>query len=194
VPTAGTASALAGVIAMVLLTLSVLLGVVLSRRPRPRRLYGPVRWLIHVAHRDVSLMAAVFLAIHIVTAVSARYGGVNPASVIVPFVARSERLWMGLSAVGTDLLVALILTTALRRRLGRRSWRRALGRVPVLAGGAPAQHRLEPGPAGRRAARTGAGLRDCRPCRARLAAGWLAAERYERGPWAEQQARRNIVW
>ena len=108
---------------MVLLTLSVLFGVVLSRRPRPRRLYGPVRWLIRVAHRDVSLMAAVFLAIHIVTAVSARYGGVNPASVIVPFVARSDRLWMGLGAVGTDLLAALILTSALRRRLGRRSWR-----------------------------------------------------------------------
>ncbi len=122
-PTAGTASALAGVIAMVLLTLSVLLGVMLSRRPRPRRLSGPVRWLIHVAHRDVSLMAAMFLAIHIVTAVDARYSGVNPASVIVPFVARSDRLWMGLGAVGTDLLAALILTSALRRRLGRRSWR-----------------------------------------------------------------------
>ena len=30
---------------------------------------------------------------------------------------------MGLGAVGTDLLAALILTSALRRRLGRRSWR-----------------------------------------------------------------------
>ena len=76
-----------------------------------------------MAHRDVSLDGGWFLAIHIVTAMSERFGGVNLASVIVPFVARSDRLWMGLGAVGTDLLAALILTSALRRRLGRRSWR-----------------------------------------------------------------------
>jgi methionine sulfoxide reductase heme-binding subunit len=122
-PTAGTASAVTGVIAMVLLTMSVLFGVVLSRRPRPHRLHGLPRWLVMIAHRDLSLVAAAFLAIHIVTAVTARYGGVSVASAVVPFAARNDRLLIGLGAVGTDLLAALILTSALRRRLGRRSWR-----------------------------------------------------------------------
>ncbi len=39
-PTAGTASAVTGVIALVLLTLSVVLGALLSRRPRPASLRG----------------------------------------------------------------------------------------------------------------------------------------------------------
>ena len=122
-PTSGTASAVTGVIAMVLLTLSVLLGVVLSKRPHPHRLHGLPRWLALIAHRDVSLLAAAFLAMHIVTAVTARSGGVSLVSAVVPFAASGDRLWIGLGAVGTDLLAALIVTSALRRRLGRRTWR-----------------------------------------------------------------------
>ena len=71
-PTAGTASAVAGVIAMVLLTLSVVLGVGVSRRPRPRRL---PRSALRTAHRDLSLLAAGFLAVHIVTAVGGHFAG-----------------------------------------------------------------------------------------------------------------------
>jgi methionine sulfoxide reductase heme-binding subunit len=123
VPTTGTASTVTGVIAMVLLTLSVLAGVLLSRRPRPVTLRGIRRWLIHVAHRDVSLLAAGFLAIHIVTAVAAGYGGVSAASAVLPFASRGDRLWIGFGAIGSDLLAALIMTSALRRRLGKRSWR-----------------------------------------------------------------------
>ncbi len=122
-PTAGTASAVTGVIAMILLTLSVVLGVLLSRRPRPASLRGWRRWLAHVAHRDVSLLAAAFLALHIATTVGARLGGVSLIAALVPFAGQSDRLWMGLGAVGTDLLLALLLTSGLRRRLGRRIWR-----------------------------------------------------------------------
>ena len=88
-----------------------------------RTLRGIRRWLIHVAHRDVSLLAAGFLAIHIVTAVAARYGGVSVASAVLPFASRGDRLWIGFGAIGSDLLAAIIMTSALRRRLGKRSWR-----------------------------------------------------------------------
>src|ERR1022692_3424752 len=119
-PTAGTASAVAGVIAMVLLTLSVVLGVGISRRPRPHRL---PRAAIRTAHRDLSLLAAGFLALHIVTAVAGRFAGVGLASVVVPFAARTGRVWMGPGTIGADLMIALIVTSLLRRRIGRRWWR-----------------------------------------------------------------------
>ncbi len=119
-PTAGTASAVAGVIAMVLLTLSVVLGVGVSRRPRPRRL---PRAALRTAHRDLSLLAAGFLAVHIVTAVGGHFAGAGLASVVVPFAAGSGRVWMGLGTIAADLLAALVVTSLLRRRLGRRWWR-----------------------------------------------------------------------
>ena len=135
-PTAGTASAVTGVIAMILLTLSVVLGVLLSRRPRPASLRGWRRWLAHVAHRDVSLLAAAFLALHIATTVGARLGGVSLIAALVPFAGQSDRLWMGLGAVGTDLLLALLLTSGLRRRLAGGSGAACTG-PPTSAGPSP---------------------------------------------------------
>jgi sulfoxide reductase heme-binding subunit YedZ len=119
-PTAGTASAVAGVIAMVLLTLSVVLGVGISRRPRPHRVPRAVVW---TAHQNLSLLAAAFLAVHIVTAVAGQFGGVGLVSVLVPFAASTGRVWMGLGTIGADLMIALIVTSLLRRRIGRRWWR-----------------------------------------------------------------------
>jgi methionine sulfoxide reductase heme-binding subunit len=119
-PTAGTASSVAGVIAMVLLTLSVVLGVGISRRPRPRRL---PRQAVRAAHQNLSLLAAVFLAVHIVTAVAGHFSGVGLASVVVPFAVSTGRVWMGLGTIGADLMIALTVTSLLRRRLGRRWWR-----------------------------------------------------------------------
>ncbi len=119
-PTAGTASAVAGVIAMVLLTLSVVLGVGISRRPRRHRLPRAALW---TAHQNVSLLAAGFLAVHIATAVAGRFAGVGLASALVPFAAGTGRAWMGLGAIAADLMIALIVTSLLRRRIGRRWWR-----------------------------------------------------------------------
>jgi len=119
-PTAGTASAVTGVIAMVLLTLSVVLGVGINRRARARRL---PRAALRTAHRDLSMLAAGFLAVHIATAELGHFAGVGPASMVIPFAARSWRVWMGLGTIGADLLIALVVTSLLRRRLGRRWWR-----------------------------------------------------------------------
>jgi DMSO/TMAO reductase YedYZ heme-binding membrane subunit len=119
-PTSGTASAVTGVIAMVLLTLSVVLGVAISRRPRRQRLPRAAVW---TAHQNLSLLAAGFVAVHIATAVAARFAGVGLVAALVPFAAGTGRAWMGLGTIAADLMIALIVTSLLRRRLGRRWWR-----------------------------------------------------------------------
>src|ERR1700722_930844 len=119
-PTAGTASAAAGGISLLLLTISVAAGVLISRRrDLPRALRYPSRKL----HEYASLLALGFLALHIVLAISGRFSRIPWLAAVIPFAAGPDRLWLGLGAVAGDLLIAVVLTSVLRRRVGRRAWR-----------------------------------------------------------------------
>ena len=42
----------------------------------------------------------------------------------IPFASRYRPVWLGLGAVAFDLLLALVLTSLLRARIGHRLWRR----------------------------------------------------------------------
>ncbi len=74
-------------------------------------------------HRYLSLLAVGFLALHVLTAVAAPFADVRLAAAVLPFVSRYEPVWIGLGAVSLDLLAALVVTSLLRRHIGRRSWR-----------------------------------------------------------------------
>ena len=119
-PTSGTASAAAGVISMVLLTVVVVLGVLVNRRGR---LPAMARFVGLGAHRYLSLLAVGFLAVHILTALAGPFGGVGLGAVAVPFETDRERVWLGLGTIASDLLAAVVVTSLLRRRIGRRWWR-----------------------------------------------------------------------
>ena len=119
-PTLGTASAATGVISMVLLSAVVVLGILLDRRVR---LPGLPRFAGLSLHRYVSLLAVGFLALHIITAVAGPYARVRLAAIVVPFVSAYARSWLGLGAVATDLIIAILATSLLRRHLSYGSWR-----------------------------------------------------------------------
>jgi methionine sulfoxide reductase heme-binding subunit len=119
-PTMGTASAATGVICMVLLSAVVVLGILEGRRVR---LAGLPRFAGLSWHRSASLLAVGFLAIHILTAVVAPYARIGPAAAIIPFASGYEGPWLALGAVAADLVVALIVTSLLRRHLSFRTWR-----------------------------------------------------------------------
>ena len=114
------ASRATGIIALVMLTGVVLLGVTVQRRGR---LPGLPRFAVVGLHRSVSLLSVVFLVIHILSAVADSYVSIRITDAIVPFAASYEPLWLGLGTVAFDLILALILTSLLRARLGRRTWR-----------------------------------------------------------------------
>ncbi len=110
-----------GIVSLLLLTASVVLGVL-----GPLRFTVPDRWprfAIDTLHRDVSLLVIVVLAIHIVTSVLDGFAPINLLDSVLPFFSAYRPLWMGLGAFSFDLLLALVATSLLRRRLGYRAWR-----------------------------------------------------------------------
>ena len=108
-----------GIVALLLLTLVVALGIATTNRWRlgtlPRSVTAGV-------HRNASLLAVLFLSIHVLTAVADPYAAV-PLSALVPFVSAWSSFWLGLGAAALDLVAALVATSLLRRHLSRRAWR-----------------------------------------------------------------------
>ncbi|HEX3455246.1 MAG TPA: ferric reductase-like transmembrane domain-containing protein [Gaiellaceae bacterium] len=109
-----------GVITLVLLTGVFVLGIATTKRWRSRSLPG---FAVVSLHRSMSLLAVVFLGVHIVTSVVDPYAAVGVAAVVVPFVAGKSAFWVGLGAVSLDLTLALLVTSLLRARIGLRVWR-----------------------------------------------------------------------
>jgi methionine sulfoxide reductase heme-binding subunit len=110
-----------GLVSLVLLTLSVLLGLLVAGRFTSER--WP-RFLTQGLHRNLSLLVLVFLALHIGSTVLDTYTSISLAAAFIPFASAYHPLWLSLGAVALDLLIALIVTSLVRNRLGYRAWRR----------------------------------------------------------------------
>lgn len=114
------ASRATGVVALLLMTAVVLLGLLVNRQGR---LPGLPRFAVTGLHRNLSLVAVVFVGVHVLTAVMDSYVSIPLTAAVVPLASGYERLWIGLGAVSLDLTVAVIVTSLLRRHLSRRLWR-----------------------------------------------------------------------
>jgi sulfoxide reductase heme-binding subunit YedZ len=114
------ASRSTGVVALVLLTLVFVLGTLVNGN---RSLPGLPRFGTTSLHRNLSLLSVVFVAIHVITAIADPYVTIGIAASVIPFTSPYETLWLGLGAVALDLMAALIITSLLRARIGRRTWR-----------------------------------------------------------------------
>jgi sulfoxide reductase heme-binding subunit YedZ len=109
-----------GVVTLVLLTASVVLGIL-----GPLRVAGDrwPRFAVDTVHRDVSLLVVVLLAVHIATSVLDGFAPISLTAAIIPFISPYRPIWLGLGAVAFDILLALVITSLLRRRFGYRRWR-----------------------------------------------------------------------
>jgi sulfoxide reductase heme-binding subunit YedZ len=109
-----------GVVSLVLLTLVVALGIATrSGRPLP----GLPRFAVSAVHRSASLLAVVFLTLHVVTLTLDPQSQLRWLDAVVPFGSHPKPLWIGLGAASLDLIVALVVTSLLRQRIGHRTWR-----------------------------------------------------------------------
>ena len=109
-----------GIVSLVLLTISTVLGITTAVR------WAAPRWprfIVEGLHRNVSLLAVVFLGVHIVTAVVDGYVPIRWMDAVVPFTSQYKPLWLGLGALSFDLMLAVIITSLIRVRLGYRIWR-----------------------------------------------------------------------
>lgn len=109
-----------GAVSLILLSTSVVLGIVDQRRWRSER--WP-RFTLHGLHRWVSLFAVSFLSVHILSAVLDSFAPIRLVDVVVPFAGRYRPLWLGLGAVAFDILLAVAITSLLKKRIGQRNWR-----------------------------------------------------------------------
>lgn len=109
-----------GTVALLLLSATVTLGVLdVSRYSSPRM----PRFLLDAVHRNVALMAVVFLALHVITTLLDSFAPISILAAFVPFTSSYRPFWLGLGAVAFDLLLALVITSLMRRRLGISAWR-----------------------------------------------------------------------
>ena len=109
-----------GAVALVLLTVSVVLGIAAIARLRSR---GLPRFVVDGVHRTASLLAVVFLVIHILTAVLDGFASISLVDAVIPFAGSYRPLWLGLGALGFDLLLAVVITSLVRGRMGHAAWR-----------------------------------------------------------------------
>jgi methionine sulfoxide reductase heme-binding subunit len=109
-----------GAVALLLLTLAIVLGVIdVERWNTPR---WP-RFVLDSLHRNVALLAMVFLVVHILTSVLDSFASISIADALIPFVGSYRPFWLGLGAVAFDLILAVIVTSLLRARMGYSTWR-----------------------------------------------------------------------
>lgn len=109
-----------GAVALLLLTTSVVLGLVGTVR------YTAPRWprfAIDTVHRDVSLLVIVLLVLHVVTTVLDGFAPISLLDGLIPFVSAYRPLWLGLGTLAFDLILAIAITSLVRRRLGYGTWR-----------------------------------------------------------------------
>ncbi|MGZ4333422.1 MAG: ferric reductase-like transmembrane domain-containing protein [Gaiellaceae bacterium] len=109
-----------GAVALLLLTAAVVLGILSSVGVRTDR--WP-RFAVGKAHRNLTLLSIVFVVLHVVTTVADGYAPIGLKDALVPFASPYRPVWLGLGAVAFDLLLALVVTSYLRHRIGFRVWR-----------------------------------------------------------------------
>jgi sulfoxide reductase heme-binding subunit YedZ len=110
----------AGAVSLILLSGVVVLGVLTRMRVQAP---GWPTFLTTGLHRNVSLLAVVFLALHIITAVVDPFTHLGWLVAIVPFSSYYRTIWLGLGTIAFELLAAVVITSLLRRQIGNALWR-----------------------------------------------------------------------
>jgi methionine sulfoxide reductase heme-binding subunit len=108
-----------GAIALVLMTCSVALGVASVRR----MVVANLRFVVEALHRSVSLLAVVFVLVHVLTTLLDGFAPIGVLDVVIPFHSAYRPVWLGLGTVSFDLAVAVTITSLIRPRIGYREWR-----------------------------------------------------------------------
>lgn len=109
-----------GVVSLLLLTATTLLGVLTAGRWRSDR--WP-RFAVTALHRNLTLLALVFIGVHVGTTIADGYAPIGVKDAFVPFLSAYRPVWLGFGALTLDLLLALTITSLLRTHIGYRTWR-----------------------------------------------------------------------
>jgi sulfoxide reductase heme-binding subunit YedZ len=109
-----------GVVALLLLTLAVSLGLANAARLHSKRI---PRFVVNSVHRNASLLAVVFAFLHVATVILDGYVPISVMTAVVPFSSSYKAVWLAFGTVSLDLFLAVLITSLLRKRIGNRVWR-----------------------------------------------------------------------
>jgi sulfoxide reductase heme-binding subunit YedZ len=122
------ASRASGLVALALITFSVLLGLAMAgkavRRPGLPRTLGAL-------HEHLALAGLIAIAVHGITLLGDGWLNPGPIGISVPFAMEYRPLWTGLGIAGGYLAAALGLSFYARKRIGARRWRQ-LHKLTIL--------------------------------------------------------------
>jgi sulfoxide reductase heme-binding subunit YedZ len=109
-----------GIVTMILLTVTMVLGLTTTSRARARNWPG---FAHQELHRRFSMMAMIFLAIHVLTSILDTYVHIGWAAVVVPFTSPYSRFWVAMGTIALDLMAAVFVSSLLRSRIRPSVWR-----------------------------------------------------------------------
>ncbi len=109
-----------GLVSLILLSATVTLGAIASVGWTTER--WP-RFLSQSVHRNLSLFCLALIGVHIVSTVGDGYVPIGLADAVIPFRSPYRPVWVGLGALAFDMLLAVAITSGLRRRVGTGVWR-----------------------------------------------------------------------
>jgi sulfoxide reductase heme-binding subunit YedZ len=109
-----------GIVSLLLSTAVVCLGLITAMRWQ-----GPgwPRFLTVALHRQVALLSVVFVAVHVVAAVFDPFASLGVLAAVVPLASSYRPIPVALGVISLYLLIAVIITSLLRDRIGLRLWR-----------------------------------------------------------------------
>jgi sulfoxide reductase heme-binding subunit YedZ len=109
-----------GLVSLILLSATVVLGMVSSVGWTSER--WP-RFLSQSVHRNLSLFCLTLIGVHVVSTVADGYVPIGFLDVVVPFRSPYRPIWVGFGALAFDMLLAVAITSGMRRRIGTAAWR-----------------------------------------------------------------------
>lgn len=109
-----------GIVAYALLSASVVVGILMAGKTR----FTWPRFAVEEVHRSLAILTAVFVLLHGATLL---LDSVMPTSLVqelVPFTSGYRPFAVGLGVAAAELMAAVGISNALRKRLPHRVWRR----------------------------------------------------------------------
>ncbi len=109
-----------GLMALVLLTLTMVFGITTTTRAKARNWPGFAQ---QEMHRRISILCVAFLGIHVLTSVMDTFVNISWVAIVIPFASRYSGFWVGVGAIALDLMIAVFVTSLLRDRMRPSTWR-----------------------------------------------------------------------
>ena len=109
-----------GLMALVLLTVTMVFGMTTTTRARARNWPGFAQ---QEMHRRISILSVVFVGLHVLTSVMDTFVNIPLAAVVIPFTSKYQGFWVGVGAIALDLMIAVFVTSLLRERMRPATWR-----------------------------------------------------------------------